>query len=980
MLSYSRFLGVAASTALICLSLPRPLGGTTVDVFSNLAKPKLSKNSSHRLDKDDLKVAHTSLETTLESNSDSRNITSNNPDNFPGNLTSLKYLVGICGAREDLDKSVDYLSAKQAVAEGAEESETRLQVLIALGDTYNCTGEYQQAVNSAEVSLTLAKELQDSQAQVTASIILASAYQGLASSNSEYQKAVKIARSGLTTAWRINNQYLEANALAVLGSIYSSLKENKEAIAFAKRALKIAEVNDLPAVAASSQLTLGSTYLELGDYQSAIESAKASINYLNKLQQREAEGAAWVMLSLAYLKQGNSQAARESASHSLAISQTVNSPLIESLGLIVLGLADSELEELQAAIELVNRSRMITKEQQKNDLEVVALEALGGIYRKYQQREKAVAAYQEAVAIAPDNFSVKAGLASVYTDLNFLSSAITYYKQAINQNEVQTQPSISGLPVWLKHSFPKAVQDISGVPTGEIYRSLANLLLIEKRPVEAQQVLELLKAQEFKEYTGNTVTQSQPVQLPVTPTEEQILQEYGSLISFGARLEECQENSCSELEQLLEKRQFLNQQYYQSLEQLEAEISNKRASDQALIDPNQLNLKAQAILADQPNTVLIYPLILADELWLLWASKGGIVKGVKVPGVNQAQLEVTALKFRQLLQNRLSDVEELEAIGKQLYDWLVEPLESELKASGTRNLIFSLDRSARYIPLNTLFDGEHYLIENYTISTILSAELTALPLSTDEQQESREQPVLPESVPPIEGQEPSILAVGLSEAIAGFGPLPNVPAELDLIVRQDAVDSRGIYPGQKFLNHDFNLFTLRNNLSEHKVLHIATHAQFVPGPAYRSYLLLGTGERLAIPDIENWLSVRGSLRDIDLVVLSACETALGGPGLNGKEIAGIGYYFLKGGAKTVMASLWRVNDQSTQLLMEEFYNNLARGTLTSPVTAAEALRQAQLALMKGKSTPSAEQSTATRRYQYSHPYYWSAFILMGNAF
>jgi CHAT domain-containing protein len=229
-----------------------------------------------------------------------------------------------------------------------------------------------------------------------------------------------------------------------------------------------------------------------------------------------------------------------------------------------------------------------------------------------------------------------------------------------------------------------------------------------------------------------------------------------------------------------------------------------------------------------------------------------------------------------------------------------------------------------------------------------------------------------------------------------------VPAELDAIVRQELGVSQGIYPGQKFLNQEFDFFALRDNLSGRQLLHIATHSEFVPGRAYKSFLLLGTGEKLAIPDIETWLN----LRDVDLVVLSACDTALGGPGLNGREVAGTGYYFLKGGAKTVMASLWRIDDLSTRLLMEQFYKSLAQGTPTSPVMKAEALRQAQLALLQGNYTADAQtqnsiwqarRNTATRsqadepqdeslspstnttkKSPFSHPYYWASFILMGN--
>jgi CHAT domain-containing protein len=507
---------------------------------------------------------------------------------------------------------------------------------------------------------------------------------------------------------------------------------------------------------------------------------------------------------------------------------------------------------------------------------------------------------------------------------------------------------------------------------------------------EAQQVLELLKGQELREYTGNPKISDQPFSLSLTPTEEQIIGEYGSLIKFGYELDECQQTRCPQLQEFLEQRAVLNKQYYQALEQLEVQIRTRPSSEIAFVDPNQFALKAEEIVATKPGTVLIYPLVLENKLWLMWASKGGIFKTVEVLDVSQSKLEVTVMKFRQLLQNRISNIDEVQATGKQLYDWLIKPLEKELKANKIQNLVFSLDSSTRYIPMGVLFDGEKYLIENYSVSTVVSAKLTnmqppgknykvaGLPANT------AKTPVVVSSGASTsypDAQNPQVLAMGVSDAVAGFSPLPNVPAELDVIVQRNSVERerQGIYPGQKFLNKSFDFFTLRDKLPGHELLHIATHSKFLPGRSNKSFLLLGTGEKLAIPDIENRLD----LRNINMVVLSACETALGGSGLDGEEIVGIGYYFLKGGAKTVVASLWNVDDQSTRLLMEHFYENLAKSTLQSPVTKAEALRQAQLALLNGKNIGLAEQQddyfiTLAKKNSFRHPYYWAPFILMGS--
>ena len=132
-----------------------------------------------------------------------------------------------------------------------------------------------------------------------------------------------------------------------------------------------------------------------------------------------------------------------------------------------------------------------------------------------------------------------------------------------------------------------------------------------------------------------------------------------------------------------------------------------------------------------------------------------------------------------------------------------------------------------------------------------------------------------------------------------------------------------------------------------------------------------------------------NLAGTHLVVLSACETGKGGMNSEGLEVAGMGHYFLKGGAKSVMASLWLVNDPATALLMREFYNQLKGNTAKPGIPKPEALQQVQIGFITGKfSHKEAEalERAGGRRYvegqlpagSFAHPYYWAPFILMGN--
>jgi CHAT domain-containing protein len=216
-----------------------------------------------------------------------------------------------------------------------------------------------------------------------------------------------------------------------------------------------------------------------------------------------------------------------------------------------------------------------------------------------------------------------------------------------------------------------------------------------------------------------------------------------------------------------------------------------------------------------------------------------------------------------------------------------------------------------------------------------------------------------------------------------------VPVELDAIVKSSQSAS-GIFAGKRLLNAEFTSKTLRNNLSGYNILHIATHGEFVPVDANASFLLLGDGTKLIIKDIKNAID---DLYQVHLVVLSACQTALGDKGEDGVEISGLSYYFLNGGAKAVIASLWSVNDDSTSQLMKRFYTNLAKGTAQAPMSKIEALRQAQLGLLRSNESGQEsdqrgnfvtvevrpiENVQPAKKNNFAHPYYWAPFILIGN--
>ncbi|NEO25621.1 MAG: CHAT domain-containing protein [Kamptonema sp. SIO4C4] len=290
--------------------------------------------------------------------------------------------------------------------------------------------------------------------------------------------------------------------------------------------------------------------------------------------------------------------------------------------------------------------------------------------------------------------------------------------------------------------------------------------------------------------------------------------------------------------------------------------------------------------------------------------------------------------------------------AQQLYDWMIDPLKADLEAREIENLVFILTDGLRLMPLAALHDGEQFIIETYSVSLMPSLALT----------DTRY----------IDLKNLEVLAMGASE-FTDQDPLPAVPLELELIADQ-------IWQGRRFLNQDFttrNLTTIREQ-TPYGIVHLGTHGEFRPGSPENSYIQFNDS-RLRLDEVREL-----ALNDptVELLVLSACRTALG------DTDAELGFAGLaaQAGVKTAMGSLWYVSDTGTLTFMTAFYEQLQQAPIK-----AEALRQAQVAMMQGEAriengqivtpggtfpltSPLAELGDRDLR----HPYYWSAFTMIGS--
>jgi CHAT domain-containing protein len=360
----------------------------------------------------------------------------------------------------------------------------------------------------------------------------------------------------------------------------------------------------------------------------------------------------------------------------------------------------------------------------------------------------------------------------------------------------------------------------------------------------------------------------------------------------------------------------------------------------ACAKPKQVNI-------DQldPHAAVIYPIILPNRLEVILKLPGlDNLRHYAYPNISETQVDVAVTQLQNSLKRRSTSLKQLKTQSKQLYDWLIKPFANELETTTAREqsqiktLVFVLDGSLRNLPMAVLHDGQRYLVERYAVSVTPTLQLL--------------------EAKPLQREALSVLIAGATNAPSfrkeGLGAIDNVAVELEGI-------KQNIQRNQTLENQEFikkNVQT-KINKTPFNIIHLATHGKFSSNPE-QTYILDWNG-RIKVKDLDNLLRLnyQRSANPIELLILSACETATG----DKRAALGLAGVAIRAGTRTTLASLWQINDASTAEFMIKFYQELNR----NQITKADALRNTQLAFLK----------ESTNR-DYNRPYHWSAFILVGN--
>jgi CHAT domain-containing protein/Tfp pilus assembly protein PilF len=862
-------------------------------------------------------------------------------------------------------------------------------ILNNVGQVYSNLGDKRGALKYTNQALEIAEKIGNKESITTCLNNIGNAYTAL----SENEKALDYFNRALAISHDTGNRNGELTSLDNLAILYSQTGERGKALDNYEKALTIVRSSGDRASEATILGNLAVDYLELGENQTALEYRGKALNISKEIGNKADEiyelngiGAIYYRTGVQGKNSAHFRQALVSYEQALRLSRETENKPNEIEALLGIGKVYIELNETAKALPVLLEALGYSKKYESKFFEDSIHFALGKLYEKNKAFDKAVEGYQQSLlvarAITDKDIEAKAlkGLMSVWKARGNTQLAIFYGKQAVNKYQ-ELRGSIRNLRRETQNVYRDKVTDT--------YRELADLLIAVGRLRDAEQVLAMLKEQEAFDFVRRDAGEAEDLlskNVDLDPTEQKALAEYIRLsdeltaksqkmdaLILKPDLSEAEKDEYQKLKQEVDDAREGVSAFFKKLE---SEFIKKNENGGTTTAQDIDSLRAQ-LRAAGPGVVLISTYLLPQRYRAI-VSTGRIMVDRKTEyqtlKLDSEQINKKIEAFRQAVQNPKLDPRPL---GKELYDIFFKPIEKDIENAKAKTLLWSLDGSLRYIPVGALYDGKQYLAERYQNVFVTLGRTSDL-----------------FDVPPR--RDWRVLGLGVSKKYKNFSELPSVPFELRTIVRDERVsqDNEGVLSGIRLLDSEFTEQSFINNLKpaqNFNVVHLATHFH-LGSNLDNSGLLLGDGNILSLYIINKDSDF--DFKNIDLLTLSACETGVTIGDSNGGEVESLGMIAQKNGAKAILATLWKVADKSTAILMSEFY----RLRKENPsLTKSQALQLAQKEMIEGKLQPQAAtderrdtgeimDSAPTNALQYpydpknpyAHPYYWAPFILIGN--
>lgn len=890
--------------------------------------------------------------------------------NRDGEARALVLLGVVYSIQGEARKAQDTLEQALAIFRSLGDRAAEAGTLVSLGGVYSTRGQSQKGLELLNTALSIFKSLGDIQQQESTLQILSYFYGDLG----DKRKAEEASAQAALLQKGGGDTRLDAIRMMMLGGASYINEDPQKALSSLNQALQMSRATGDRNVEGVVQNVIGGLYVRLGEYDKALEALNQSLQLCKAVGNRVVETEAFANIGMCYYELKMYPKALDHLRQGLAVIREIGIPGDEAALLGNIGAVYDKQGQLKTAIEYFKQALVISRKIGDRNSEGRMLTAIGDADRKLGEPRKSLKLHTQALAIFREVGSLRGeagtfnNLMELWRDRKKPRLAILYGKLAVNVYQ-QTRRNIRELEKGLQASYLKTIEDT--------YRQLADLLVSDGRLPEAQQVLGLLKEEEYFAFVRRDPTALSLLnRSDLTQEEAAAIKRYdenaGVISKLAQEFEALRKQGTSHdnprYQELKASLEAANRTFQVLLRQLEDEFG-KASVKRDLSESGGLRADLQEW---GKGTVALYTLVGEKNYRVILTTPNLQVAREANPKITAVELNKLVLDFREAVQNPNIDPRPL---GLKLYNVLIGPIAKDLEAAGAKTLVWSLDGTLRYVPLAALHDGRQYMAERFQNVVITPASHTRL-----------------NDVPTSEWHGLGLgVSKGLVKEWGTFIPLPSVPDELRGIIREDAnsQSALGVMPGRVMLDETFTEKAMEEALEggRYPLVHIASHFAFKPGNEADSFLLLGNGDRLTLDKI-NMTAGGKFFYKVELLTLSACDTATGG-NANGKEVEGFAVLAQRQGAQAVLATLWPVADNSTQQLMEHFY----RFRVTDHLSKAESLRRAQMTLFNGnvevdKNGPlnpgTAVLKDLKPRFiadpaaRFAHPYYWAPFILIGN--
>jgi tetratricopeptide (TPR) repeat protein/CHAT domain-containing protein len=815
-----------------------------------------------------------------------------------------------------------------------------------LGVAYDCLGDPKRAIGYHEKSLKINREIGNRDGESKCYTNLGISYRDLGDLGraiENHQKALKINKE-------IGDKAGQSACYSNLGLAYDTMGNFKRAIENHEKALEIAK--DIPDKANESKCytNLGIAYCSLGDFRRAIEYHEKALKMYREIGDKAGVSACYIDLGVVYRNLGDREKAIENYRKGLKAKRRIAEKAGEIKCLTNLGVAYYGLKKFRKAIEYNERALKIALEIGDRADEAACYGNLGLAFNGLRDFKKAIDYHQKSLKIVRE-IGDKAGeskcytnLAAVYLNLGDSKKAIEHCKKSLLINretgDVDSQRIISlslGRIYYksepkLSYDYCKDAIELSEIIGGRLveeehkigfyslasdaYQCIVPLCLRLGKPKEAFEYVERSKSRAFLDLLATT--EIKPVSQITSKLRSLLDDEETNL----ARLREIQISHLKRTRIPMEPGEIEKisddlDYVYSKIEQYDPEYVYTRRGKPLSVNKIQKELSSQG-----KDVVLVEYYVTRDKTFIF-------VLSPREKKLRVVPIPLSAEKLNLYIDNYWRETAhhlELRVIGDTwlgLSAYLIEPLARYLTEG---DLIYFVPYGLlHYIPMHALELRGEPLIRRHPIAYSPSASLIRFCQSKGS---------------------------GKLQSCASFGVISEQESSLRIIVEETSKGIAKLFNAKACNGYLATKNRALEKCSNKDIIHFSCHGYFDNADPLSSGVILHNGEILTAREIF------GLRLEAELVTLGACQT-----GLNqtnpGDELIGLTRAFLYAGVPSVIVSLWSVDARSTQELMLEFYRFLKNG-----MDKATALQLAQKKIMEKK--------------EYSHPYFWAPFILVGD--